>query len=373
MNQAQRIDRAIDEAIEDTRLVGAVVLVAQGGQTIYARAAGYADRESKRAMRDDAIFRLASVTKPIVSAAAMRLVEQGKLALDMKVTGFLPDFVPRLADGSAPPIEIHHLLTHTAGLSYRFAEPADSAYHVHDVCDGLDQPGLSMAENLTRLARAPLVFAPGTNWRYSLATDVLGAVLEKAGDAALPDLVQKLIGEEFGFADTGFKVTDKARLAVPYANAKPEPVPIKDGMTLPLFEGTLRFAPSRIFDPKSYPSGGGGMAGTAPELLRFFDALHGKRAILKPDTLDAMFRDRLASHVDRPRPGWGFGYGGAVLINPKAADTPQAKGTLGWGGVYGHAWFVDRANALSVVALTNTAFEGMAGAFTIELRDAIYG
>lgn len=168
---SDRLDRAIDNALADNRLVGTVVIVARGGKIAYRRAAGFADRESQKPMQTDSIFRFASVTKPFVTAAVMRLIEDGVVRLDDPVTRFLPDFQPRLSDGSVPVISIRHLLTHTSGLGYPFQEGSDGHYRRLDVSDGLDQPGLSLSENLRRLAAAPLTAAPGSGFRYSLGME----------------------------------------------------------------------------------------------------------------------------------------------------------------------------------------------------------
>lgn len=369
-----RLDAVIERAITEKRLVGTVVLVARDGQIIYRRAAGLADREAGKAMSENAIFRFASVSKPIVMAAFMRMVEQGRFSLSDSVTRYLPDFRPRLADGSIPTITLHQLATHSSGLSYRLLEPVGSPYHDLDISDGLDQPGLTLAENLRRLGRAPLAFPPGQGWRYSLGIDVIGGVMEAATGETLPALIERLVTGPLGMADTGFGVSDAARLAVPYADGSPEPVRIKDGDVIPLFGGAVRFSPSRVFDPGSYASGGAGMTGSAPDFLRFLEALRtGGASILSRGTVERMAAPQIATDAATQGPGWGFGYGWAVLVDPKASGTPQSSGTLQWGGVYGHNWFVDPAARLSVVALTNTAFEGMSGRFTVELRDAIYG
>lgn len=370
----RNLNAAIDTALGENRIVGAVVLVAREGEIVFRRAAGWADREAERPMRIDAIFRLASVTKPLVTAAAMRLVELKVLDLDQPVAHWLPNFRPRLPDGSAPDITVHQLLTHTSGMSYRFLEPAESPYHDLDVSDGLDQPGLAAAENLARLAAAPLAFAPGTGWRYSLALDVLGAAMEAAGQSPLPELVARLVTRPLGLADTAFSLSDPSRLVVPYAGGVGGPVRMTDGIAVPLWAGRAIFAPSRIHDQASYPSGGVGMAGTAGEVLAFLEAIRqGGAPILRPDTVAAMTRDQVGPWAQTQGPGWGFGYGWAVLDDPAAAVSPQGKGTLQWGGAYGHSWFVDPVNALTVVALTNTAFEGMNGRFVTDIRDAVYG
>ena len=151
------IDSAIDAALADKRIVGGIVLVMQDGEIAYRRAAGLADRERGVPMREDAVFRLASLTKPLVTAAALRMVELGKIALADPVTRYLPDFRPALPNGEVPTITLRHLLTHTAGLSYGFMQPPDGAYHRGGVSDGLAEPGLTMRENSTAFA-APDLF-----------------------------------------------------------------------------------------------------------------------------------------------------------------------------------------------------------------------
>lgn len=369
-----RVERVVAQAIAEKRLIGTVVLVSRGGKLVHRQAAGMADREAGRPMFEDAIFRLASVTKPMVSAAAMKLIEDGRLRLDDPVTRFLPDFRPVLPDQTRPAITVRQLLTHTSGLSYRFFESPGSAYHTLNVSDGMDQPGLSLSENLQRLGQAPLAFAPGTKWGYSLGLDVLGGILEAASGERVPALIQRLVTGPLGLKDTGFAVADPARLAVAYADGKPEPVKITDGMLVPFGESRVSFSPSRIFDPASFPSGGAGMVATAGDILQFLEAIRtGGGAILRRDTVTTMMQDQVGVQAATQGPGWGFGYGWAVLDDPKAAATPQAKGTLQWGGAYGHSWFIDPANELVVVALTNTTFEGMAGPFVTQLRDAVYG
>jgi CubicO group peptidase (beta-lactamase class C family) len=368
-----RLDAAIDRALEERRIVGAVVLVAHHRTQVYGRAAGLADREARVPMTEDSIFLLASVTKPIVTATAVRLIEEGRIVLDDPVTRWLPDFIPRLPNGRVPMITVRHLLTHTAGLTYRSFEPADSPYNSLDISDGLDQPGLSLDENLQRLARAPLVYEPGSSWRYSLAIDVLGAVIAKAGEAPLPKVVRSLITDPLEMRDTDFVVVDHARLVTHYADGTPAPVRMTDGTTVPLFGAPVTFVPSRILDHSSYASGGAGMAGTAHDVLRFFETVRmGRDGLLRASTWEQMFVAHVGPWAETFGPGWGFGWGWAVLDDPKLAATPQPKGTILWGGVYGHNWFVDRTNALSVVVLTNTAFEGMSGAFPVEMRDVIY-
>ncbi len=374
-----RVDDALDRALAERRLVGAVVLVAHDGEAVYRRAAGQADRESDRLMREDAIFLLASVTKPIVAAAAVELAERGRLDLDAPVTRWLPQFRPRLADGSAPEIRLRHLLAHTSGLSYRFGEPTGSDYDTFDVSDGFDQPGLSIEENLRRLGQTRLRFAPGAGFRYSLGLDVLGEAMARATDTPLPQLIDELILAPLAMADTGFQVADYKRLAAHYGNGvaadgSRRPLRMHDGSELPFYDGVLRYAPGRIEKAGSYPSGGAGMAGTAGDVLRLLEALRrGGDGALAPASVATLLQLHTPLQtVEGLDPGWGYGYGAAVLVDPVAAATPQSRGTLAWGGVYGHSWFLDPQRGLSVVALTNTALEGMDGQFVRELRDAVY-
>lgn len=367
------MDRAVDTAIRENRIVGAVVLVAKNGEVIYQRAAGLADRENATPMRADAIFRLASVTKPIVSVVIMHLVEAGLISLDDPVARWFPDFRPSLPDGAVPAITVRHLLTHTSGLSYRFQEPGGGEYDTLQISDGLDQPGLSLAENMQRLSRTSLKFQPGSDWLYSLGLDLLGGIAEKASGETLPALTARVVTSPLGLSDTAFHVVDQKRLVTPYFNTENGPARMTDGVAVPQESSALSFAPSRIFHPLSYPSGGAGMAGTAGDILAFFEAVRrGGSRFLQPDTVKVMMTDQLGSHVQTGQPGWGFGYGWAVLADPRVANTPQAPGTIQWGGAYGHSWFVDPVRQLSVVALTNTAFEGVSGQFVTDVRDAAY-
>jgi CubicO group peptidase (beta-lactamase class C family) len=370
----RQLDAAIDRAIAGHHIVGTVVLVAHNGRVVYARAAGLADREARTPMRRDAIFLFASVSKPFVTTAAMRLAERGVISFDDPVTRYLPDFRPSLADGTRPVITLGELATHRSGLGYGFEEQGGiGPYNRLKVSDGLDQPGLSIDQNLHRLAEAPLRSAPGTQWRYSLGIDVLGAAMEAATGKTLGAIVAAEVTGPLSLRDTGFTVTDHQRLATPYSNGKSAPRRMGPDTAMPLGGGLVRFTPARIDNPRSYQSGGAGMAGTADDLMRFLEAIRrGGAPILSPASVAAMTRDQTGPQAATQGPGWGFGYGWAVLDDPAPTGTPQAAGTLQWGGVYGHSWFVDRKNRLTVVALTNTTPEGMNGPFATAIRDAVY-
>ena len=365
---AGAVDAVIDRALARQKIVGAVVLAMRGGDIVYRRAAGHANAEAAVPMREDALFLYASMTKPLVAIAALRLMEQGFLQLHDTVAQWLPHFRPALPDGSVPDITLHQLLTHTAGLSYAFIEAADGPYRRAGVSSGLDQPGLSLTENLARIAGVPLAYAPGSAWRYSVAMDVLGAVLEAAAGKALPALVEQYVTAPLGMRDTGFHVADESRLVVHYLNDKPAPRPMEVDAATRSGVGIARFAPRRIFDAASYPSGGAGMAGSAPDFMRLLLSLRGENR----DLLEIARVDRTGTGAATQGAGWGFGYLGAVLGDPAPTHTPQRPGTVQWGGAYGHHWFFDADTDLALVSLTNTTFEGMSGAFPRDVRNALY-
>jgi CubicO group peptidase (beta-lactamase class C family) len=235
-----------------------------------------------------------------------------------------------------------------------------------------------MEEALRRLASVPLFFEPGTSWKYSMAIDVLGAVLARVEGTSLGDAVAKHVTGPLGLKDTDFRAVDPARLAVPYADAAPQPLRMTDPYMVPVDAangaGTV-FAPSRIFDASSFQSGGAGMAGTAGDFLVFLEALRkGGSPILRPETVALASRNHIGDFPMEERDaGWRFGFLSAVLDDPVAARSPQTRGTLQWGGAYGHNWFIDPTRQLSVVAFSNTAFEGCNGTFRDEIRDAVYG
>jgi CubicO group peptidase (beta-lactamase class C family) len=372
---SRRLDAVIDAALAERKLVGGVVLVAKDGDLAFGRAAGFADREAAAPMRRESIVRFASLTKPIVSVAALALAEEGVLDLDDPVTRFLPEFRPRDAEGGEPIITLRHLLTHTSGLTYDFMEPPESAYHATGISNGFDVPGVAMADNLARIAAWPLKFAPGSAWNYSVSTDVLGAALAAAAGESLPDLVRRKVTGPLGMKDTDFSVVDPGRLAVAYADAEPQPVRMGERHEIPFAFSPLRYAPNRILDPASFPSAGAGMAGTAEDYLTFLETLRrGGGGVLKAESAALMAQNAIGEiPVVLMGPGYGFSLGAGVLLDPAAAGAPQGAGTWSWGGVYGASWFVDPVNRITVVILTNTAIEGMVGAFTVAVRDAVYG
>lgn len=366
------LDRVIDQALDNGKITGVVVLVRRDGEPVYSRAAGFADREAGIPVAMDTIFRMASVTKPIVAATALAMVERGLLGLSDPVSKHLPWFRPPLADGTVPDITIHHLLTHTSGLMYDpelQRLPPDRR-----ITMGLSDTDLDFEANFSRHNSIPLAFAPGTQWAYSFATDILGAVIAAIHGGTLEDAVVHYIAGPLGMTDTRFHVTDPSRLAMPYADAAPMPVPMTDAWAGEDPDGwTLTFSPQRIFNPKAFQSGGAGMAGTAGDIMTFLDMLRaGGNGILKPETIETGLSNQIGD-LERDEPGMKFGYFGAVVVNKKLALTPQSVGSVRWGGVYGLDWFIDREAGLTSLSVTNNALEGCTGLFPQDVRDAVYG
>lgn len=370
-----RLDATIDRAIVEQRIVGAVVLLLRNGKVVFQRAAGYLDREANVPMPAEAIFRLASSSKAITSAAAMKLIERGLLRLNDPVTKWLPHFRPKALDGSVPEITIRHLLTHAAGIDYPFWEPPKGPYRRESVSSGLDQPGLGMEEELRRITAAGLVDSPGVHWRYSLSIDVLGAVIAHVMRKPLPDAIRELVTGPLKMTDTGFVVADPHRLAVPYFNSESRVLRMAEDQAVDFGDSIfITFSPSRVFDAASFPSGGAGMVGTAQDFASFLEAMRtGGGAILKSSTVKMMMTNQIGSLPTLSGPGWGFGYGAAVLTDAAAADTPLAEGSWSWSGAYGTSWFIDPAHGLTLVAFTNTAPEGDSGPFAMAIRKAVYG
>ena len=174
MDFETRVDKTIEDAIAANRIVGAVTIIARDGEIVYRKAAGHFDREAGREMFPEAIFRLASVTKPLVAATALAMIERQLIGLDNAVSDHLPWFRPKLADGREPKITIRQLLNHTSGLSYAYPQ-------VPGLTTGLQPTDMSLEENFTLWSQnAAGAFEPGTGWAYGPGIDVLGAVIERA-------------------------------------------------------------------------------------------------------------------------------------------------------------------------------------------------
>ena len=370
-DRTNALDAVIQDAVGSGAIVGATLVVAKNGKVVYQRAAGFADREGKRLMTIDETCRLASMTKPIVCVTALALVERGQLKLEDPVTRWLPWFRPQLADGREPVITVRHLLTHTAGLSYGFLEAPDGPYHRLGVSDGLDASGLTLEENLRRLAAAPLLYESGASWHYSIAIDVLGAVIERAAGTTLAEAVRSIVTGPLGMSSVRFVAPAGKRLATPYGDAVPLPARMRNTFALKFGQSEIIYSPARAFDPKAFASGGVGMVGSARDYLRFAEAIRtGGAGVIRPETATAMTTNAIGGLSAGAGFGWGLGV--AVLEDPAAAKSPLTKGAWSWSGVYGSNFWVDPVEKLSVVVLTNTAVAGMTGDFPMALRRAVY-
>lgn len=361
-------DTVIDRAI-GPKIVGANVLVALDGAIVYARAAGYRDREAGLAMAPRTIFRIASCTKPIVSVAALSMVEAGLMRLDDPVTKFLPDFRPRLADGTEPVITISQLMTHSSGLSYNLGHELG---YDDPAAGGLDPTDFDLAENLRRIARVPLAFAPGTGWTYGVGIDVLGAVMQAAAGSSLQEIVRTRVTEPLGMVDSAFHAKSDERLAVPYADDTPPHRMAEPELVVEASGSMTLFSPARIFDATAFPSGGAGMIATAEDFLTFLETMRkGGAPLISPASMPLLDRGHSAE-LDPLPSGRRYSHGWSIYDDPTVQNEPCQPGSWSWGGIYGHKWLVDPASRLSIVAFTNTAVEGCNGAFSNDIIRAIY-
>lgn len=370
----KHIDEVWHGVVDQGRIVGGVLLLAQNGNIRYASARGWADREGQVAVTRQTRFRLASLTKLITSVCVLRLCEHGTLNLDHAVTRWLPDFTPKLADGSTPIITLRHLLSHTSGLAYGFELPPGNSYEHAGISDGLGLVSFDQAQNLTRLASVPLLFKPGSAWRYSLATDVLGVVIERATGGSLPAAIKHWVTGPLQMASTGFGVDEPSALACAYKDQASCPVLIGAVDALHLETGRAQVSAVRCTDPQAWPSAGAGMVGGADDYLRLLECLRlGGAPLLSPGATSRLLSNGIGDvQIEGRGPGWKFGLGPMLLTDPLQAGQHQGAGTWSWCGLYGCHYWVDPQAAISLVVMTNTAVAGAWGEFPDALVEAIY-
>ena len=340
----KRLSDALARLINTGRLPGAVWMVHRHGALGCFESLGALDPVRGLPMRADAIFRIYSMTKPIVSVALMMLAEQGRVLLRDLVSKYLPEFV-RARVGverggqlelKLPnrPMTVHDLLRHTAGLTYEFLEP--SAVRLRYVEAKLFARDRSSAEHCAALAALPLMHEPGSVWDYSRATDVLGRVVEVLSGQTLGEHLRGAIFEPLGMLDTGFAVPveQHVRLAEPFALNPDTGVPVS------LYDARV---------PAALEGGGGGLLSTAADYARFLHlllnggSLEGRR-LLGHKTVEFMTADHLGAlprSGDVLPPGHGFGLGFAVKTDLGMHTEPGSVGTYGWSGAAGTAFFVD--------------------------------
>ena len=341
-DRTQRLMDVLRREVASGRLPGAVAMVARQGQIALFEAVGQQDPATSKPMQTDSIFRIYSMTKPVVSVAVMMLVERGQLLLSDPVSRWLPEYANQqvaTASGLEPVKQeatVQDLLRHTAGLTYEFL--GDSAVQRQYAQVKIASRERTNAEFSQTLAAMPLQFQPGTVWAYSRATDVLGRLVEVVSGQGLGAFLQAEIFGPLGMVDTGFAVPPNQhhRIAEPFAHDPDGGVPMK------------------VLEPRQVPAmegGGGGLMSTAMDYTRFLQFLRNRGELngvrlLGPHTVDFMTADHLggipADGTLLP-PGHGFGLGFAVRTHLGLSPVPGSVGLYYWGGIAGTTFFVDPA------------------------------
>ena len=385
----QQITDTYQGYVDSGSLPGAVLLIARGDRVVYFEAIGYRNRETRLAMTRDAIFRIASMTKPIVSVAAMMLIEEGKLDLDSPVARYLPDFadptvrvaqidgeVGRVATSSAPayrPISVRDLLRHTSGLDFGpFANAIVARAYRDPEAAEHEQ---SLAELVDGLARVPLRHQPGEVWEYSISVEVVGRLVEVASGMPLDRFIAERITGPLRMAATDFYVhpADLSRLAEFEKDRAGKQPPVADATRRP-----------------GWLSGGGGLMSSASDYLRFCEMLLDKGTyrgarLLSRGAVRLMTENALPPTVEyaggpadledlapTPEMDQGFGLGLAVRVTASHNPLPGAVGTFQWAGAFGTSFWVDpRENLIGVQMLQVPTPQS--GVFRRTFRTLAYG
>ncbi len=362
-----RLSAALQDRVASGHVPGAVALVARHGKIAYREAFG-AVAPGGAPMTTDAIFRIYSMTKPIVSVAVMMLWEQGRILLTDPIAKYMPAFasVQVGIENAAPParaITVQDLLRHTSGLTYEFRGngPIQKAYTEARVAR-LKQTN---ADHVATLASLPLLHQPGAHWEYSRSTDVLGRLVEIVSGQTLGAFLSERILAPLGMVDTAFSVPEKdhARIAEPFA---------KDP------DGQTDIALLDIRRPAIFESGGGGLAGTAMDYARFCAMLANNGRLesvrlLGRKTVELMTSDHLGnipSNPDLLPPGHGFGLGFAVRTSAGMAPFPGSVGNYYWSGAAGTSFWVDPAERLYAVLMIQAPVQREH--YRLLFRDLVY-
>ncbi len=363
----RRLDTLLQGYIDRDEIAGMIAHVTRRGTVAYHNAFGWLDREARTPMRDDAIFQIMSMTKPVTSVALMTLYDEGAFHLNTPIAKFLPEFrdtpvfVRETADGIEledlkQPITFRHLLTHTSGLSYGWndQDPVDRAYQADQRKHAAAGQAFSNRDLCEALARLPLAFQPGTKWRYSLSIDVLGRLIEVISGQALDVFFQERIFKPLGMVDTGFFVpADKSdRVATVYGHPEPG-------------QGLLRMDQIKAHTTApSYLSGGGGLVSTMDDYARFAQmlvnggVLDGVR-ILSPRTVKLYSQNHAPAEAlpygfaanDLYHAGYGYSLGTRVLMDVSQSGLDGSAGEFGWDGAFATYFWVDPAEALTGVLM----------------------
>jgi CubicO group peptidase (beta-lactamase class C family) len=368
-DRTQRLMDVLRREVASGRLPGAVAMIARRGQIGLFEAVGQQDPATGAPMQTDSIFRIYSMTKPVISVAVMMLVERGQLLLSDPVSRWLPEYANQqvaTAHGLEPVRQaatVQDLLRHTAGLTYEFL--GDSSVQRQYGAVKIASRERSNAEFSQTLAGVPLQFQPGTVWAYSRATDVLGRLVEVVSGQGLGAFLQTEIFGPLGMVDTGFAVPPEQqhRIAEPFAHDPDGGVPMK------------------VLEPRQVPAmegGGGGLMSTAMDYTRFLQCLRNRGELdgvrlLGPHTVDYMTADHLggipADGTLLP-PGHGFGLGFAVRTHLGLSPVPGSVGLYYWGGIAGTTFFVDPA--LDMYAMLMVQAPNQRDYYRPLFRDLVY-
>jgi CubicO group peptidase (beta-lactamase class C family) len=358
-----RIDSLLQRYTDENRIAGAVALVLRDGKPVYERAFGWSDKEAGRRMTTNTIFRIASQSKAITSAAILALVEEGKIGLTEPVGHFIPTFNKTTVaekDGNEiktvpakRAITIKDLLTHTAGISYGRESHIAALYEAKGLGPAAGNGWYTadkqepICETMERLGTLPFVSQPGEAFVYGYNTDILGCVVEKASGMPLDEFVRTRITEPLGMKDTRFFVppAERERLAAVYASGS-------DGLIVRAPDGA-KGQGSYVEGPRKSFSGGAGLTSTARNYARFLEmirnggALGGVR-ILAPRTVELMTTNQSGTLHSTDGLGFGLGF---ETVDRYGASGMAAVGAFGWGGAYGTNYQVDRQSHMVIVLM----------------------
>ena len=354
------LTRTMRDLVDDGKLAGVTTLVARHGRVVQFDAYGVRDLDSRAPVEKDTIFRIASMTKPIVGVAMMMLWEEGKWALDDPVSKHIPQFANlKVATpaGEVPqtrPMTMRQLMSHTAGFdaSAGYADDNLRAGNLQDMID--------------KLARLPLAFQPGKEWRYGPSVDIQGYVVEKLSGQTLDVFLKQRIFEPLRMTDTGFWV-DRSK-----AGRATKVFTYNEGKTLITAPNQVR---GDLTEKPAFLSGSGGLNSTTEDYFRFSQMLldggqaNGRR-LLKASTVELMYKNVLEPGVTigRTSAGLGFGMDFAIVLDPKAADTPEGKNTYYWGGAFGTWFWIDPTNDVIVVGMIQNTNGSQANSGTPQVR-----